>query len=186
VASFGVIAFAISRVRSPSWGELAAVPVFFVIANFGEYFGHRGPMHHRRTGLKLIFERHTLQHHQFYTHDAMDAESPHDFKMVLFPPIMLVFFLGLMATPIGLVLGYAIAPNLGWLFVATGVGYFLLYEWLHFSYHQPANSWIGRRALVSRLRCHHMIHHDLSRMTAVNFNITFPIADRLLGTHARD
>jgi hypothetical protein len=186
IGSLAAIGFAISRVRSPSWAELAAVPVFFLIANLAEYFGHRGPMHHRRPGLMVIFERHTLQHHQYYTHDAMAADSPRDFKMVLFPPIMLVFFLGLMAAPIGLVLGLVFSANLGWLFVATGVSYFLTYEWLHWSYHQPIESWIGRLALVRRLRRHHTIHHNLERMAKTNFNITFPIADTLFGTNARD
>ena len=86
-------------------------------------FGHRGPMHHRRRGLGIIFERHTLQHHQFYRHDAMAAESPDDFQMVLFPPVMLLFFLGGLAAPIGLLLGVLGTPNLGWLFAATGVAY---------------------------------------------------------------
>jgi hypothetical protein len=185
LGSLAVIGFAISRVSHPRWWELACVPVFFVIANLGEYFGHRGPMHHRRRGLAIIFERHTLQHHQFYRHDAMAAESPRDFQMVLFPPVMLVFFLGGLAAPIGLLLGLLGTPNLGWLFAATGVGYFLTYEWLHWSYHQPEDSAVGRNALVRTLRRHHTAHHDLARMTKVNFNITFPIADVLFGTLAR-
>jgi hypothetical protein len=186
VVSLAVIAFAISRVTAPRGWELAMVPVFFLIANVAEYFGHKGPMHHRRRGLGEVFTRHTLQHHQFYRDDAMAAESARDFQMVLFPPIMLVFFLGGMALPIGLVLGLVVTPNLGWLFAATGVAYFLSYEWLHWSYHQPADSWIGRRALVRVLRRHHTTHHDLQRMTEVNFNITFPIADAVFGTKARN
>lgn len=186
IGSLAVIGFAISRVHAPSAAELAAVPVFFLIANVGEYLGHRGPMHHRRSGLALLFERHTQQHHRFYTHAAMAAESPRDFQMVLFPPVMLVFFLGCLAAPIGLVLALVGGANLGWLFVATAVGYFLTYEWLHFSYHQPVDTWIGRNAIVRRLRRHHAIHHDPARMTTVNFNITFPIADRLFGTNARE
>jgi hypothetical protein len=185
VVSLAAIAFAISRVSHPRWWELACVPVFFLIANLGEYFGHRGPMHHRRRGLAIIFERHTLQHHMFYRHDAMAAESPRDFQMVLFPPVMLLFFLGGLAAPIGLVFGVLGTPNLGWLFAATAVSYFLTYEWLHWSYHQPDDSWVGRLALVRVLRRHHTIHHDLARMTSVNFNITFPIADLLFGTSSR-
>ena len=186
IVSLAAIAFAISRVRAPHAWELAFIPAFFLIANLGEYFGHRGPMHHRRRGLALIFERHTLQHHHFYTHDAMAAESARDFQMVLFPPIMLVFFLGGLATPLGLLVAFLGTPNLGWLFAATAISYFLTYEWLHWSYHQPDASWVGRRYLVRRLRRHHTIHHDLRRMTTVNFNITFPIADTLFGTTARD
>ncbi len=186
LGSLAAIGFAISRVHAPRFWELACIPVFFLIANLGEYFGHRGPMHHRRRGLGIIFERHTLQHHQFYRHDAMAADGPRDFQMVLFPPVMLVVFLGGLAAPIGLVFGLVVSPNLGWLFAATAVAYFLTYEWLHWSYHQPDESFVGRLALVRVLRRHHTIHHDLARMTRVNFNITFPIADALFGTTARD
>lgn len=186
VGSLAAIVFAVSRVHAPSLAELAAIPIFFLIANLGEYFGHRGPMHHRAKGaLAILFERHTQQHHRYYTHEAMAASSPRDFQMVLFPPVMLIFFLGFLATPIGLVIGYLGTPNLGWLFAATAISYFLTYEWLHWSYHQPEASWVGRNPIVRRLRRHHMIHHDISRMTKDNFNITFPIADRIFGTNAK-
>ena len=187
VGSLAAIAFAVSRVRSPSLIELASIPIFFLIANLGEYFGHRGPMHHRARGaLSILFERHTQQHHRYYTHDAMAADSPRDFQMVLFPPVMLVFFLGFVATPIGLFIGFIFGANFGWLFAATAISYFLTYEWLHWSYHQPDTSFVGRLGFIRRLRQHHQLHHDLRRMTTVNFNITFPIADRIFGTNARE
>ena len=179
--ALAVIAIAVWQVDAPSLRELAMVPVYFVFANIVEYLGHRGPMHHRRPGLKLIFERHSLQHHAFYTHEAMEAESPRDFQMVLFPPLLLVFFLGAIG-PLGALIGVLTTANLGWLFVATGVGYFLSYEWLHWSYHQHADSWVGRRALVRVLRAHHLIHHDPQLMTRVNFNVNFPIGDWLFRT----
>lgn len=181
--SLAAIGVAVWQVDAPALLELASVPAFFLFANLAEYFGHRGPMHHRRRGLRLIFERHTLQHHVFYTHEAMAAESPRDFQMVLFPPLMLAFFLGGVA-PLAALLGWLATPNVGWLFVATGVGYFLTYEWLHWAYHQPAESWVGRLGVVARLRRHHLVHHDPRQMTRVNFNITFPIGDRLFGTMA--
>jgi len=34
------------------------------------------------------------------------------------------------------------------------------------------------------LRRHHAAHHDPRLMTRYNFNVTFPIADRLFGTVA--
>ena len=183
IGSLAVIVFAIVAVDAPRWYELAALPVFFLVANFGEYFGHRGPMHHRRRGLRLLFERHAGQHHRFFTNEAMAVESSRDFQMVLFPPVMLVFFLGLLAAPIGLVVGLLFTANLGWLFVATGVSYFLTYEWLHFAYHQPEGSRVGRNPLVRRLRGLHLTHHDQRLMTRYNFNITFPIGDAVFGTY---
>jgi hypothetical protein len=182
LVSLATVLFAATQVSRPRAWEWALLPVFFLVANLAEYFGHKGPMHHRRRGLALVFERHTRQHHYFFTHEAMSYESSRDFKMVLFPPIMIVFFLGGIATPIAIALFLLVSRNAGWLFVAVGVGYFLLYEWLHFAYHLDERSWLARRRLVALLRRHHAAHHDKTLMTRFNFNITFPIGDWLFGT----
>lgn len=182
VGALAAVGFAVVMVDAPSAAELLAVPVSFLIANVGEYLGHRGPMHHRRRGMGILYERHVRQHHRFYTHESMAAESPRDFQMVLFPPVMLLFFLGALAVPIGALLHVLVSPNVGWLFGATVMSYFLTYEWLHFAYHLRPDSWVGRRAVIRRLRRHHTLHHDQRRMAHTNFNITFPIADWLFGT----
>jgi hypothetical protein len=181
-AALATIAFAASRVRAPAAWEWAIVPLGFLVANAAEYFGHKGPMHRRRAGLGALYERHTRQHHQFFSNDAMAYESSRDFKVVLFPPVVILFFLGALATPIGLALGLLVSHNAGWLFAATGTAYFLTYEWLHFAYHQREDSRIGRLGLVRVLRRHHTRHHDPALMGRYNFNITFPICDVLFGT----
>lgn len=182
VTSLAVIAFAASRVYQPGWAELLTIPASFLFANFAEYFGHKGPMHHRRAFLGLVFRRHTQEHHHFFTHQAMSYESTRDFKMVLFPPILLLFFLGGIAVPIGAAIFLVFTPNCGWLFVATAMSYFLTYEWLHFAYHLPDDHWLSRTRLIGVLRRHHAHHHDLGLMGKWNYNITFPICDALFGT----
>ncbi len=87
------------------------IPIAFLIANLVEYLGHRGPMHRMKRGLGVIFRRHTLEHHHFFTDQQMSYESSRDFKAVLFPPVMLLFFIGGIATPIGLALFLLISPN---------------------------------------------------------------------------
>lgn len=181
VASLGLIAFAISRVQAPSWRELLTVPVSFLVANLAEYLGHRGPMH-RATAVKILFKRHTLEHHRFFTHDAMAFESTRDFKMVLFPPAILLFFLGGIATPIGVIFFLGISPNAGWLFVATAVGYYVTYEWLHFCYHLPESHPLARLPFLAVLRRHHTAHHNPAWMGRWNFNITFPLCDLIFRT----
>jgi hypothetical protein len=184
--ALAAIGFAIAQLHAIAPLEWLTVPTTFVFANFGEYLGHRGPMHHRHRGLSVLHRRHTLQHHRFFTRDVMACEGTRDFKMVLFPPVMLLFFLGGLAAPIGALLFVVAGANVGWLFVATAVGYFLTYEWLHFAYHQPEHSAIGRLPGVATLRRHHALHHDPRLMQRWNFNITFPIADRVMGTYWRE
>jgi hypothetical protein len=182
VVSLAVISFAVSRLSHVTALEWLALPVTFLFANLVEYVGHRGPMHHPRRGLRLLHERHTRQHHQFFVHDAMSLESSRDLKMVLFPPVMLVFFLGGVATPSFLLLAFVASPNVAWIFVATAVSYFLTYEWLHASYHLRPDGKVARIPGLRYLRRHHTTHHDPRQMTAVNFNITFPIGDLVFGT----
>jgi hypothetical protein len=185
-ACLAAMAFCASRLQAVSACEWLTVPLTFLFANLTEYFGHRGPMHHPRRGLGLIFERHTRQHHRFFTPQRMAFEGSRDFKAVLFPPILLLFFFGGLALPVGIPLALLTSANVGYLFSLTAIGYFLNYELLHFSYHTPADSWIARLPGVAVLRRHHTAHHDHALMSHYNFNITYPIADRLMGTLHRE
>ncbi len=178
-----VIAACVSRTHAATLGELCTIPATFLFANGVEWFGHRFVMHRPRPGLAIVYRRHTVEHHHFFTHDLMSFESSRDFKMVLFPPAMLLFFFGLFAAPIGLVLARFMSPNIAYLYVATAFGYFISYEWLHFAYHLPADSWLGSIGLFAGLRRHHQQHHNLALMGRWNYNITFPICDLLFGTY---
>jgi len=172
-------AFQLERVQPLEW---LAVPLTFLYANLAEYLGHRFVMHRRRPGLGLIYERHALQHHRFFTHRAMQYASSDDFKAVLFPPMLMMFFAVAFALPAGLLLAWLFSANVAWLFVMTALGYYGCYEILHFAYHQAEDSWILRLPGVRRMRRLHLDHHDPAIMQKGNFNITWPICDALFGT----
>jgi hypothetical protein len=172
---------ALSAVEAPTVPELAMLPAAFLFANLVEYGMHRWPMHHRFGPLGLLFERHTLQHHRFFTRQAMSYDTTRDWKMVLFPPVIIVA-LASVAAPTWLLLRTLWSANAAWLFVAVALGYYVLYEILHTTYHSRDGSWVARLPLLSRLRRHHTVHHDPRLMTRHNFNITFPICDVLFRT----
>jgi hypothetical protein len=178
-----VAAMSLRDVRPLEW---LTVPLTFLYANLAEYFGHRGPMHHPRRGLRIIYERHAGQHHRFFTSENMALEGTRDLKVVLFPILMIAFFLLCFALPVGLLLGWLATSNVAWLFVLTAVAYFLNYEALHLIYHLPTTSAVGRLPLVARLRWLHQLHHDTRLMAHYNFNITYPIGDLLFGTLWRE
>ncbi|TQF10558.1 fatty acid hydroxylase family protein [Myxococcus llanfairpwllgwyngyllgogerychwyrndrobwllllantysiliogogogochensis] len=184
LGSLGVILLALSRVEAVRPWEWLTVPGVFLLGNVVEFLGHRGPMHHKRRGLGLLFQRHTEQHHRFFTHDALAYESSRDVKMVLFPPVLLLFFLGAVAAPLGVLTFLVSTRNVGWLFVASTVGYYLSYECLHFCHHLPPEHRLARLRPLGWLRRHHQAHHDPSKMGRWNFNITVPLSDWLFGTLA--
>ena len=181
-ACLGVVLFCAFRVDQPSPAEWLTIPVVFLYANLVEYLGHRGPMHHPVRWLGLLYRRHTRQHHRFFTHEAMSYDSSADFKAVLFPPVMIVFFIGGFGVPMWLLLHFVATDNVAWLAVATGIAYYLNYEWLHFAYHCSPDSWIGRIPGVQRLRRLHLRHHEPRLMLRYNFNITYPIGDWVFST----
>ena len=166
--------------------EWLTIPLTFLYCNVAEYLGHRGPMHRKTRLLAGIFQRHTVEHHSFFTDEAISFESTRDYRAVLFPPILLVFFFGFFAVPVGAILYYLVSPNVCFLFVFTAILYYLNYELFHFSYHVDSQSWLGRLRLIHRLREHHIAHHNKALMTRYNFNITYPICDWLFGTRYRD
>jgi hypothetical protein len=162
--------------------EWLAVPLTLLYANLSEYFGHRGPMHHPWRGLAIVYRRHAGQHHRFFTAAEMEIGDVRDLKAVLFPIVMMIFFVVAFALPVGLVLGWAFGSNVAWLFVAAAMAYFLNYELLHLLYHLPQDGRLARLPWLSRLRRLHQAHHDPALMAHYNFNITYPVGDLLFGT----
>jgi len=178
----GICVAGAEQVTAPEW---LTIPAIFLYANIVEYWGHRIPMHRPVRGLKTIYKRHTGQHHRFFTHEEMKFDSTRDYHAVLFPPLMIMFFLGGMALPLWVVLYLFATANVAWLAVATAFAYFLNYEWLHFAYHCDPESPAGRIPGVQRLRRLHRDHHDPALMTRYNFNISYPVGDWLFGTRYR-
>jgi hypothetical protein len=162
--------------------EWLTVPATFVYANLVEYAGHRWPMHHRMRWLGGIFERHARDHHGFFTDEEMQLESSTDFRAVLFPLRMVLFYFGVFGAPVALLLGWLLSANVAWLFLATAFAYYLNYELLHLAYHSKPDSFPGRIPGVRLLRRLHSRHHDPIFMQVCNFNITYPIGDTLFGT----
>ena len=161
--------------------EWLAVPATFLYANLVEYLGHRWPMHRPFPLLKLVYRRHAGQHHRFFEHDAMALESTRDLRVVLFPPVLVIFFFGVFGAPLWWLVSSVLSANVAWLFLATALGYFLNYEILHTAHHATP-AWQRRLPFLVRLARRHRAHHEVAQMTKRHFNITYPIGDWLFRT----
>ena len=180
VAAVGIVA-ALAQLHEVGAWEWLIVPAAFLAANWVEYRVHKGPMHHPRPPWQILFERHTRQHHVYFDDTHMSARRDREYYWVFFPwwaVGLVVITAALFALPLELL----VSRNAGLLFFAVGIAYYLLYEWLHLSYHLHPQSAIGRMGMVRRLRRLHTTHHQTALMTQHNFNITFPICDWLSGT----
>jgi hypothetical protein len=179
-----VLCFAqLDNVQALEWLTL---PLALIYANLVEYLGHRFPMHRPFRGLGLVYKRHAGQHHRFFNDQAMPIDDLRDLRAVLFPPLLVIFFFGLFGVPVWFLLAQLLSANVAWLFIGTGLAYYLNYEVLHLAYHLPEEHWLARRWLVRRLRWLHRVHHDPRCMARCNFNITYPLGDWLFGTLRRE
>lgn len=162
--------------------EAITVPLAFLYANLAEYWGHRTAMHRPVPGLRLVYRRHAGQHHRFFTDRDMPIDDWRDLRAVLFPPLLAAFFFFAFALPAGWLIARFAGSDAAWLFVATGIGYFLNYEFLHLAYHAPPGSWLARLPGIAALARLHRAHHNPAHMARSNFNITYPIGDVVFGT----
>jgi hypothetical protein len=181
-----VIALAVWRMERPAPWHLALVPAFFLFANLFEWWVHRGPLHRPYRGLGRLYDRHARSHHVAFVEGSMEIRALRELKLVLFPPWLFPLFM-LMNVPLLAVLYFFTGGlDVGLVFLASSVGYYVVYEWLHTLHHWPRESWLGRRRVVGWLRRHHERHHDVKRMLHGNFNVSFPFADWVLRSTLKD
>lgn len=177
----GLIVAAALLLDDPSPAAWCTVPIVLVALNFDEWWLHRNVLHRRTWPLEELFWRHTPEHHVIFVRDDMAMRSRREFRLVLIPFYgILAIFVATLPVTIGLWL--LASPNVALFWIATAMGYVVAYEWLHLAYHMPADSRIGRSRVVAWLRRHHATHHTPELMQQWNFNVTVPLADRILRT----
>jgi hypothetical protein len=182
IASAG-LALAV-RARPLDW---ALMPLFFVVANFMEWAVHRYPMH-RPMFPRIMYKNHALLHHIAFTDANMPVAVARELGLVMMPwYTMLGLFV--VASPVMALAAALRGPGLAGVFLLGAVLYFASYETLHALYHLPSatldRAVLGRLTVFRRLQAHHTHHHILRRMAHVNFNVTVPLMDHLLGTKER-
>ena len=175
------------NIAAVQWWEWFTIPAVFLMCNIFEWFLHTHVMHRPITikGLRPIYIRHTLNHHQFFSDSEMRFRDQGDWRVTVFPPYALVVFI-LMSAPGGVILGYLISPNVGWILMCTTTSMYLIYEFMHFCCHVDENWFVRYCPFVNTLRRHHTAHHNSRLMMEVNMNLTFPIADWMFGTSDLD
>ena len=130
--------------------ELLAIPLALLGGLGLEWRVHRDLLHKRHPRLAILYDRHERMHHVVFTHDDMGLRSRREMGLVLLPPFAIVPLLG-MLLPMGLILAQLVPRNAALLAIATSLGFFLLYEWLHLAYHLPPETFVGRNPLIAAL-----------------------------------
>jgi hypothetical protein len=185
-AGIAAIGWCVSRMQGATWEWLLVVPVA-IAGNFFEWGMHKFVMHRLRDvfAVRAIYDRHTRQHHQYFTDNDPTIHSVKEFRIVFFPwrvLIVLAVFGGLL----GWIAGKAIGPNAGYVVFITMIGHYMVYETFHFCCHVPENWFVRNMPFVNTIRRHHAAHHNMGIMMHCNMNLTFPVADWAMGTSDLD
>jgi hypothetical protein len=177
-----LIVYCLGKLNHPTWEWLVIAPVF-VAGNLVEWAMHRFVMHKRIDvfALRAIYERHTREHHQYFTDNDATIDTVREFRIVFFPWRVLLALV-MFGTTFGWIASLLINPNAGYLLFATMVGQYLVYETFHYCCHIHDNWLVRNMPFVNTIRRHHIAHHNQGIMMHKNMNLSFPISDWLMGT----
>lgn len=181
-AGIGAIWWCVSQMQAVRWEWLLMIPVALA-GNFIEWGMHKYVMHRLRNvfALRSIYDRHTRQHHQYFTDNDVTIGTVQEFRIVFFPWRVLAV-LAVAGGLISLAMAALVNANAGYVTFVTMIGHYLVYETFHFCCHVQDNWFVRNAPFINTIRRHHTAHHNMGIMMHVNMNLTFPVADCLMGT----
>jgi hypothetical protein len=182
---FGVgLAFVVYQIMQltmmPVW-QLFALPVGWVIFNFAIYFIHRELGHVKRSWAKLFYQRHSGDHHTFFTDEDYCFEELKDFRVILFPPLLIIAVC-ILAGVMVLISPDALL-NMARLLAVSMVSGYLLYEFFHACHHLPDHYPITQWPWFKQMREWHRVHHHKD-FKHCNMNLVIPLADYIMRSQA--
>lgn len=182
IAGLIAIYYCASQLSNPTWAWLTIIPVA-IAGNFVEWAMHKYVMHRLIDvfALRAIYDRHTRQHHQYFTDTDYTIDTVKEHRIVFFPWRVLIV-LGVAGTIFGYIASKIFNPNVGYILYMTMVGHYLIYETFHYCCHVKENWFVRNMPFINTIRRHHAAHHNLGIMMHKNMNLTFPLADWIMGT----
>ena len=163
---------------------LAWFVVLAVLMSFIEHQIHRRLMHRknmlsgRLPAFKKVFEHHAILHHGHYHQIFHDEPVPHGQDRHLRLSMKEGF---LEALPIS-----ALMTTISWqgamTFVIVVCLHHFIWNQIHMEMHKPEKRFFSHWSTYKFLARYHYLHH---RYPHKNFNVVFPLADYVLGTHIR-
>ena len=181
-AGVTAIWWSVSHMQNATWEWLLMIPVA-IGGNFVEWGMHKYVMHRLRDvfAVRAIYDRHTRQHHQYFTDNDYTISTVREFRIVFFPWRVLIV-LAVFGGILGWIASQVLNPNAGYVVFITMIGHYMVYETFHFCCHVPENWFVRNMPFVNTIRRHHAAHHNMGIMMHCNMNLTFPIADWAMGT----
>ena len=155
-----------------------------ILVSFIEHQVHSRLMHRknflsaRTASYKRVFEAHAILHHGHYSKIFSDEPVP--------PGEDKEIRLTVRKAPIKALPFAALIALVSWLGAAVFVAAMVFHHWawnkIHLEMHKPERRVFSAWPVYQFLARYHCLHHIYVNR---NFNVVFPFADYVLGTHAR-
>jgi hypothetical protein len=182
LVSLAFISYQLSCVQELWRWFLIAVFVFGLVCfNFLIYFIHRDLGHVKHSWARFFYQRHTGDHHTFFSDTDYVCEQMQDFRVILFPA-WLVLFVCLGGYLVVVLARYLGVPEVGHVFAAAVATGYLAYEFFHACHHLPDSYRVTRLPWFKQMREWHRLHHRRELSKHKNFNIVLPLADWVMRT----
>src|SRR5258708_15575873 len=125
-AGVAAIWWCVGRMQDPTWEWLLIIPVA-IGGNFVEWGMHKYVMHRLRDvfAARAIYDRHTRQHHQYFTDNDPTIHTVKEFRIVFFPWRVLIV-LSVAGGLLGYATGPLLNPNAGYLVFITMIGHYMV------------------------------------------------------------
>lgn len=174
---------ALALIQSITLWQVLAVAVFtFFFSNFVEYVVHRFPMHRMVKHLKGLYRGHAGEHHRYFTHEYMNIEQRFDLLVAMTNPRAIVMLIGAIMIPMSILFGLLFGASIGlFAYVCFMLNYFL-FEVTHLATHVPNGHWLLKIPYFRDAKERHKLHHNTREMREWNFNVSFPLFDRVFKT----
>ena len=185
-AGLSALWWCMHQLHNPSWEWWLIIPIA-IVGNFAEWAMHLHIMHRLKDvfALRAIYDRHTRQHHQYFTDNDFTIGSIREFRIVFFPWRVLLV-LSVASAILGWLVSLFLGSDAGYMIPITMIGHYMLYESFHFCCHVPENAFVRHCPIINSVRRHHSVHHNMGVMMHINMNLTFPLADWVMFRHVRE
>lgn len=166
------------------WGIYSGLILagIFLFGNFTVWFVHRYPLHRRIRPWTFPYDTHTVEHHRYFTAEAITYDTHQDYIAIFFPSFVIAAFALIGQPVIFYTANYFLGADYAHVMGGGAAAYFLMYELFHWASHLPASHPAMKIPWVNYMREHHRIHHSTRLMNKYNFCIVYPLMDIIMGT----
>ncbi len=155
-----------------------------VLMSFIEHQVHSQLMHkqsflsRRRASFRRNFEAHAITHHKHYLKIFADEPvAPGEDKEIR----LNVHKAPIKSAPVAILLAF-VSWKASLIFVLTVMLHHWLWNQIHLEMHKPVKRSFSEWPIYKFLARYHYLHH---KHPDKNFNVVFPLADYVFGTHAK-